>query len=196
VKRHPKGSIISQQERSSTRRQAGLDMLLNGYTQAEVARELSVDPAAVCRWTQDPGFHKDRASVRKARRDENAEKLQRLIPLALTAAEEILTNPKAPEWAKLRAMENILQRSGFAPTKPDGDPSNGSTFSAVVDMMNQRLGIQVRGPNQQLQAESPPGQGLGPDRGMTALPEWASDSRWAPDQDDDRLDETDGTEGG
>lgn len=169
--RKPKAAVVPYAERNSEVRLKALEMLLTGYSQNDVANELGIPSGTVYRWTQDRGFQKDLAEVRKARRAENEEKLHSLIPLALKAAEEILTDPKAPEWAKLRAMENILQRTGFAPST--GDPGQGgSQFSAVVDLFSQRLGIHVRGPNQKLQPDNPPGQGLGPDRGWSppALP--------------------------
>jgi transposase len=156
-------------------------LISNGASHREAARELGISSNTVSKLVQTKEFQDQIRHVLKERREKQENRLQRLVDKALDRAEAILDNPDAPEWATLRAVENILTRAGFnGPADPAA--AGAGSLAIVADLFQQRLAVL----HQPGAAPPPPGGGLGPDRGMPNLPpgRWHND-RVAGGQDHD-----------
>jgi len=121
------------------RRARAVELVAGGYKTAEVAEILHLNPDTVSRWRRDDRFRAQVEAISQETRKQIGIQLGNLATKALKTLEEILEDPEAERWARLRAAENILSRGGFTDSgKPSGQDGQGG-FAVVAQLFEQRL---------------------------------------------------------
>lgn len=105
---------------------AALELLAQGMTRIETAKELGVNRSTVHRWLQDPGFIRELESIRREQRHEARRSLEALLPDALAVLLQDLTDVNVSRTVRQKAALAVLDRAGFPVkagvelTGPDG----------------------------------------------------------------------------
>lgn len=136
------------------RRARAVELIAGGHTTAETAAIVGVVPDTVARWRKDPRFRAQVEAIAQEARKEIGIRLGNLATKALKTLEEILEDPEAERWARLRAAENILSRGGFSEqqARPGQDGGQGG-FAVVAQLFQQRLAELPEGAGPELEAE-------------------------------------------
>jgi len=137
------------------RRARAVELIAGGHTTAETAAIVGVVPDTVARWRKDDRFRAQVEAIAQEARKEIGIRLGSLASKALHTLEEILDDPQAERWARLRAAENILSRGGFSEQqgKPGGQDGGQGGFAVVAQLFQQRLAELPEGAGPELEAE-------------------------------------------
>jgi hypothetical protein len=138
------------------RRARAVELIAGGHTTAETAAIVGVVPDTVARWRRDPRFRAQVEAIAQEARKEIGIRLGNLASKALHTLEEILDDPQAERWARLRAAENILSRGGFSEQqgRPGGQDGGQGGFAVVAQLFQQRLaGLPEGAAGPELEAE-------------------------------------------
>lgn len=127
-------------EEAITLRARAAEMAAGGRRTSEIAEALGVTPRTVGEWRKEEGFRAQVDTITAAAREQVSHQLCGLAVKALATLEEILDDPAAERWARLRAAENILSRGGF--TEPGKAAGQEGGFAIVAQMFEQRLAEQ------------------------------------------------------
>jgi len=128
-------------EEANTLRARAAEMAAGGCRTSEIAEVLGVSARTVSGWRKEDGFKAQVEAISSAAREQVSHRLCALATKALAALEEILSDPDAERWARLRAAENILSRGGFDGPGRTATGSEGG-FAAVTQMFAARLADQ------------------------------------------------------
>jgi DNA-binding CsgD family transcriptional regulator len=139
-------------EEAITLRSRAAEMAAGGRRNSEIADVLGVSARTVSGWRKEDSFKAQVEAISAAAREQVSHRLCALATKALAALEQILEDPEAERWARLRAAENILSRGGFDGPGRTGAGGSEGGFAAVTQMFAARL------------AEQPLVEQPGPDR--------------------------------
>ncbi len=96
------------------RRARALELMLEGRSDREIAKELGCEPSTVWRWRVDPGFASE---LRTRQHDRLAAMGARLDALSASAIEVIaglMNDTEQPAMLRLRAAAEILDRAAWS----------------------------------------------------------------------------------
>lgn len=111
----------------SVRQQSAAELLAAGKSDGDAATLVGVSRQTVQKWrTRHPGFVAELNRIRAGLWREGLDKLRSLVPTALRALEEVMTDPKHPD--RVRAAGKLLDFAG----PPDAGGHIGPTDERAV----------------------------------------------------------------
>lgn len=99
---------------SITKRQRAREMMFEGKSVADIARELECHYTTVHRWRRDPVFAAKLEALQDARLTMIADRQKALVAKALDKFEKLLDDPDCPHATLLKAITEAFDRGGAA----------------------------------------------------------------------------------
>jgi len=96
------------------RRAKALEHMMEGRTDAEIAREIGCDVSTVWRWRTDPAFA---ATLKDAQRERIRlldDRMMALVPRAIETIAGLMDDTAQPGLLRLRCAEALLERASWA----------------------------------------------------------------------------------
>lgn len=137
-----------------TRKARAIELLAGGATASKAAEILGVSDKTIQTWMKSEPFQRELATITGEARSAISRKIASLAGKALSTCEEILDDPTAERWARLRAAESILSRAGFDAPGPGAGGAAGG-LAVVAELFEQRLSILPGAPPPALSADIP-----------------------------------------
>ena len=101
------------QETHPDRENAAVDLILEGHSDATVAKQLNVSRTTVWRWRNKPKTVALIAAKRNRQREASEARLAELVAVAMDCLESVLTDAQASPAVRLKAATEILDRAGM-----------------------------------------------------------------------------------
>jgi predicted transcriptional regulator len=120
------------------RRARAVELLAGGATSLQAAEVLGISAKAVQNWMKTEPFQAQLSAITQEARSTISRRIASLAAKALSTCEEILDDPTAERWARLRAAENILSRAGFDAPGPGAGGAAGG-LAIVAELFERRL---------------------------------------------------------
>ena len=136
-----------------TRKARAIELLASGATANKAAEVLGVSDKTIQTWMKSEPFQRELAAITGEARSAISRRIASLAAKALSTCEEILDDPTAERWARLRAAESILSRAGFDAPAQGGGAQGG--LAVVAELFEQRLAILPGAPPPAPPADSP-----------------------------------------
>ena len=119
---HVKPDATSEEAR---RRQRALELIGEGATNGAVAKALAVSRTTVWRWCQEDDFRETLHALQERRRQAAGQRCTALALSAVRYLASVLKDPAVSTALRLRAAEQILDRSGVVTTITRGARGDG-----------------------------------------------------------------------
>lgn len=105
-------------KRFNPKHKAAVTLVAQGYSSAEVARQLTMAPQTVRMWRARPEFQAEVNAILIEANQYYGERLRRLADKALDTLQDLLTDANTPPGVKGHAACKVLELAGVKPTPP------------------------------------------------------------------------------